>query len=138
MYKKGLAFIIYILSILPLKAQDYSGRRVDSDGGSSIGGFVVGIIVLGALFLTVLFIASKIGEYSELRRRKIIKKEKELRERQKLYERQPYLNTLDEIKSNYEKTKEPEFLGVSCGCWGFITAFVLIVVPAIVQTCTRN
>ena len=136
MYKKRIVQTLLLLVAIPIIAQNYSGRRVDSDGESSLGAFVLGIIILGVLFFIVLFIYSKISKYSELRRLKNIKEERELRERQKLYERQPYLYTLDDIRRYTEKTKEPEFLGISCGCWGFITAFVLIVVPAIVQTCT--
>lgn len=137
MYKIVL-FLYFILFHNQIYAQDYSGRRIDGEGNSSFGAFILGIIVIGGVFFTVLFVASKIGEYSEFMRRKKIKEEKELKEKQKLYERQPYLYTLDNIKRYTDKNNEPEFLGISCGCWGFITAFVLIVVPAIVQTCTRN
>ena len=131
-------FRVILLSLLPVLsfAQDYSGRHVNRESDSTIGAFLLLIIVGFGVFLFIHFIASNVGKYSEKRKYRKIQQEKEQRELQREYERNPILYEVKRLEEQLDRNKEPEFLGIGCGCWGAITAFALIFVPAIVLTCS--
>ena len=131
-------FGVFVLTLLPVLSftQDYSGRHVNRESDSAIGAFLLLIIVGLGSFFFIHFIASYIGKYSEKRKYRKIQQEKEKRELQREYERNPILYEAKRLEEQLDRSKEPEFLGIGCGCWGAITAFAIIFIPAIVQTCS--
>ncbi len=136
-YKRNWVGVLF-LTLLPVLsfAQDYSGRHVNRESDSTIVAFLLLIIVgLGGFFF-IHFIAANVGTYSEKRKYRKIQQEKEKRELQREYERNPILYEVKRLEEQLDRNKEPEFLGIGCGCWGAITAFAIIFIPAIVQTCS--
>lgn len=110
---------------LAIHAQDYSGRHDTDDTNSSGGTFVLFILLLIAGFYLFSFVATKISDYSIKKKQEKIRREKENKKRQMDYIMNPHLYYEDMYKQIAEKNKEPEFLGISCGCWGFISGAIV-------------
>ena len=119
-------------------SQDYSGRHNTDDSNSSGGTFVLFILLIAGGFYLFSIIATKISDYSIKKKQEKIRREKENKKRQMDYIMNPHLYYEDMYKQIAEKNKEPEFLGISCGCWGFISGAIVFFVIPMIKMCASG
>ena len=136
--KKSFSLLAVSAYSLVIHAQDYSGRHDTEDTNSSGGAFVLFILLLVGGFYLFSFVATIISEYSIKQKQEKIRREKENKRRQMDYITNPHHYYEDMYRQMAERDKEPEFLGIGCGCWGFISGAIVFFVIPMIKMCASG